>query len=281
VNTITPDVTVVWAPDPPTWCSAAGSRQGLVDATYRRLTAVFGDPNVPGDGKKVHREWRVHTPDGDASVYDYQHQDDPADTPDAAITWHVGGQNPRIVGWVAMAVSDLTHDRRRRWAAGHVTATAAKAAVTTAAAEVSIHDRKTKITHAYSGGHGADWLLGRALELIDDAVLLRWWPSTRYGGHHLMVCDENDRVLHFQADPPARTLTADADEETRERIEQFNDHATRVTAPRTPKERLVAAYERFEEANEDPDNIDDPDAAIALAAAVGEYLRTDERNEAH
>lgn len=53
-----------------------GSLQGYVDASYKQIVALFGQPNCKGDKYKVSTEWTVRAPSGKVvTIYDYKETD--------------------------------------------------------------------------------------------------------------------------------------------------------------------------------------------------------------
>lgn len=84
--------------------------QGYVDATYKRLKAVFGQPNK-GDGYKVDAEWNIRFADGTvATIYNYKdgvnYLGRGEGTPKTEITdWHVGGNDKKAVDLVVAALA--------------------------------------------------------------------------------------------------------------------------------------------------------------------------------
>lgn len=86
------------------------SFKGYALATYRDLTAVFGDPTTLGDHYKIDVEWIIKTPHGIATIYNYK--DGKAYLgvsglePEQICEWHVGGKTAESYGWIKKQISD-------------------------------------------------------------------------------------------------------------------------------------------------------------------------------
>lgn len=101
----------------PTVCNQANgtSLQGYVDATYKELTGLFGQP-TESDGYKVDAEWYISFDDGTfATIYNYKNGKNycgEAGLPVEQIkNWHIGGESKKSCDRVQIAL-DLYRETR-------------------------------------------------------------------------------------------------------------------------------------------------------------------------
>ena len=75
--------------------------QGYVQADYRKLKEIFGEP-TESDGYKSDAEWIIRLKSGEvATIYNYKdgknYRGDEGLTLDQITDWHIGGKNPSVV----------------------------------------------------------------------------------------------------------------------------------------------------------------------------------------
>lgn len=89
------------------YLSNGTSFQGYVIATYDRIVKVFGQP-IGGDGYKVDAEWKILTPEGIATIYNYKDGENYLGYKGTKIEkiaeWHIGGHNKGVVSYITEAL---------------------------------------------------------------------------------------------------------------------------------------------------------------------------------
>ncbi len=88
--------------------------QHEINVDYNLLVKTFGPPTFDGDGEKVDAEWKIGTPDGVATIYNYKSGKNylgASGLPTALIRdWHIGGFDKRVVPWVTKVI-DIAEQR--------------------------------------------------------------------------------------------------------------------------------------------------------------------------
>lgn len=91
---------------------------GYIFVTLPEMIRTLGDPEDPTDADKSHFEWRIASPVGPVTVYDYGQihecngllEVDPFEP----IEWHVGGHHEAAVTWLAAHLDVPAHFRMHR-----------------------------------------------------------------------------------------------------------------------------------------------------------------------
>ena len=79
------------------------SLQGYLKTDYQTLLKAFGKPtyDTPSGDEKVNTEWRLPTPYGEATIYDWKDYDKGTRSRSGeSYQWHIGGNNINVVGWL-------------------------------------------------------------------------------------------------------------------------------------------------------------------------------------
>ncbi|HEY9408893.1 MAG TPA: hypothetical protein VIP77_04870 [Jiangellaceae bacterium] len=71
--------------------------------TYQQLVGFLGQPDLTSGLDKSHCEWRITTPAGIATIYDWKQMTDPRET-GARILWCIGGRDLAAAKWVLLAI---------------------------------------------------------------------------------------------------------------------------------------------------------------------------------
>lgn len=86
----------------------SSSLQTTMDISYQEIVDVFGPPNDGNDGYKTDVQWRIWTPFGMATIYNYKTGknylgDEGEQIPDIR-DWHIGGVNKDVVAPILKAL---------------------------------------------------------------------------------------------------------------------------------------------------------------------------------
>jgi hypothetical protein len=82
--------------------------QGRVFASYAAVAAIFGEPDEVDPNRKTHYEWRIDTPAGAATLYDWKLADwDPKEII-GSVQWHIGGRTDEVIPWITKALAKVT-----------------------------------------------------------------------------------------------------------------------------------------------------------------------------
>jgi hypothetical protein len=83
------------------------SLQGYINTSYDKLVEAFGQP-IDGDGYKVDAEWKVLTPEGIATIYNYKdgknYLGKEGTKTEKIAEWHIGGHNKGVVSYITEAL---------------------------------------------------------------------------------------------------------------------------------------------------------------------------------
>jgi hypothetical protein len=91
------------------------SLKGYIETTYRDLQSVFGDPyyGPDADGDKTTCEWVITFKDGKVvTIYDYKAGEV---TPTDLYDWHIGGNSPKVLDYVATLMAGKGTPRTSIW----------------------------------------------------------------------------------------------------------------------------------------------------------------------
>ena len=84
------------------------SLMGEFEVTYKEIKRIFGKENDVFDSYKSDASWKVMTPAGPASIYNYKNGKNylgKEGTPKTNITeWHIGAHNINAYAWVCFAL---------------------------------------------------------------------------------------------------------------------------------------------------------------------------------
>jgi hypothetical protein len=72
---------------------------GHLDVTYDYLVGLLGQPGPAADQYRSWAQWRLHTPHGVVTVYDYGVR--PRGRKDLISQWHLGATNGASAEWIA------------------------------------------------------------------------------------------------------------------------------------------------------------------------------------
>ena len=91
------------------------SLKGYIETTYDELKSVFGDPyyGPDADGDKTTCEWVITFKDGKVvTIYDYKAGEV---TPTDLYDWHIGGNSPKVLDYVATLMAGKGTPRTSIW----------------------------------------------------------------------------------------------------------------------------------------------------------------------
>jgi len=91
------------------------SLKGYIETTYDKLKSVFGDPyyGPDADGDKTTCEWVITFKDGKVvTIYDYKAGEV---TPTDLYDWHIGGNSPKVLDYVATLMAGKGTPRTSIW----------------------------------------------------------------------------------------------------------------------------------------------------------------------
>ena len=81
-----------------------------IEITYSELVTMFGEPNAENDGYKVDAEWKINTPYGVATIYNYKTgknylRDEGKEVKDIT-DWQIGASDKRSSDLLVSIIED-------------------------------------------------------------------------------------------------------------------------------------------------------------------------------